>query len=131
MCGGAVNEATINHWYALLQETIDKYKIERDLIFAMDETCCFLDKCTHKTRHIGPRRLQQQLTLQNENRETATLIPIICADGSPKANCNFQREAAPRERPILKPSKCFVCMLISHSIVNLHVYRLRCTERAI
>jgi len=75
--GGAVNEATIDHWYTLLQETINKYKIERDLIFAMDETCCFLDKCTHKTRHIGPHGLQQWLTLRNENRETATLITLL------------------------------------------------------
>ena len=82
MRGGAVNEETINHWYTLLQEIIDKYKIEPDLIFAMDETCCFLDKCTHKTRHIGSHGVRQQLALRNENRETATLIPIICADGS-------------------------------------------------
>ena len=80
MCGGAVNEETINHWYTLLQEIIDKYEIEPNLIFAMDETCCFLDKCTHKTWHIGSHGVWQQLALWNENCETATLIPIICAD---------------------------------------------------
>ena|SRR5258706_12089820 len=82
MCGGAINEDTINHWYTLLQEIINKYKIEPDLIFAMDESCCFLDKCTQKTRHIGPCGIRQQLALRNENLETATLIPIICANGS-------------------------------------------------
>ena len=82
MCGGAVNEETINHCYKLLQEIIEKYSIEPDLIFAMDESCCFLDKCTHKTQHIGPHGIQQQMALWNENHETATIIPIICADGS-------------------------------------------------
>ena len=48
----------------------------------MDESCCFLNKCTQKTWHIGPCGIWQQLALQNENHETATLILIICADGS-------------------------------------------------
>ena len=60
---GALNEANVNHWYKLLQETIDKYNIYPDLIFAMDETCCFLDKCTHKTQHMGPAKQRQQLAI--------------------------------------------------------------------
>ncbi len=48
----------------------------------MDETSCFLDKCTRKTRHIAARGIRQQIALRNENRETATLIPIISADGT-------------------------------------------------
>ena len=78
--GGASNEATVNHWYNLLQEIINEYKIDPDLIFAMDETCCFLDKCTHKTRHLGATGQRQQIAIRNENRETCSLIPIICAD---------------------------------------------------
>jgi len=54
--GGALNEANVDHWYKLLQEVIDEYNIGPSLIFAMDESCCFLDKCTHKTRHIGPAK---------------------------------------------------------------------------
>jgi len=79
--GGALNEANVNHWYTLLQDIINEYKIDHDLIFAMDETCCFLDKCTHKTRHLGATGQHQQIAIWNENRETCTLIPIICADG--------------------------------------------------
>ena len=79
--GGALNEANVDHWYKLLQETINGYNICPELIFALDKTCCFLDKCTHKTRHIGPAKQKQQLAIRNENRETCTVIPIICADG--------------------------------------------------
>jgi len=79
--GGALNESNVDHWYKLLQETIDGYDIDPNLIFAMDETCCFLDKCMRKNHHIGAAGIQQQLALRNENRETCTLIPIICADG--------------------------------------------------
>jgi len=54
--GGALNEANVDHWYKLLQGVIDEYNIDPKLIFAMDESCCFLDKCTHKTQHIGPAK---------------------------------------------------------------------------
>ena len=30
--------------YNLLQDIINKYKISPDLVFAMDETCCFISK---------------------------------------------------------------------------------------
>ena len=76
-----MNEANVDHWYKLLQEIIDQYNIVPKLIFAMDETCCFLDKCTCKSHHIGPSGLRQQIALRNENCETCTLIPLICADG--------------------------------------------------
>jgi len=81
VCGGALNEANVDHWYKLLQDIIDEHNISQELIFAMDESCCFLDKCTHKTQHIGPAKQRQQLAMRNENRETCTMIPIICADG--------------------------------------------------
>ena len=54
--GGTLNEANVDHWYKLLQGIIDKYNIDPKLIFAMDESCCFLDKCTHETQHIGPAK---------------------------------------------------------------------------
>ncbi len=81
VCGGTLNEANVDHWYKLLQEIIDEHDIDPEHIFAMDESCCFLDKCTHKTWHIGPAKQRQQLAIQNKNRETYTVIPIICADG--------------------------------------------------
>ena len=79
--GGALNQAVIADWFELLQATITSYSIEPDCIFSMDETCCFLDKSTHKTRHIGSAGQAQQMALRNEVRETATLIPFISADG--------------------------------------------------
>jgi len=60
---------------------VTDYGIEQDCIFSMDETCCFLDKCTQKTHHIGSASAHQQLALWNEVRETATMIPIISASG--------------------------------------------------
>jgi len=79
--GGALNSNTVDHWFNLLQQTVTDYGIEQDCIFSMDETCCFLDKCTQKTRHIGSASAHQQLALRNEVRETATMIPIISASG--------------------------------------------------
>ena len=82
--GGALNEQNVNHWFELLMRLITEYRLSDspELIFAMDETSCFLDKCTRKTRHISARGNRQQIALRNEKRETATLIPIISADGT-------------------------------------------------
>ena len=41
----------------------------------------FLDKSTHKSHHIGSAGQAKQMALKNEVRGTATLIPIILADG--------------------------------------------------
>ena len=79
--GGALNQAVIDNWFELLQVTITNYGIEQDCIFSMDETCCFLDKSTHKTCHIGSAGQAQQMALRDEVWETATLIPFISADG--------------------------------------------------
>jgi len=100
VCGGALNEANVDHWYKLLQEIINEYNIDPKLIFAMDESCCFLDKCTHKTLHIGPAKQQQQLAIQNENRETCTVIPVICADGRLMAQLSYSKENRFRARNI-------------------------------
>jgi len=82
--GGALNEQNVNHWFELLMRLITEYRLSDspELIFAMDETSCFLDKCTRKTRHISARGNRQQIALRNEKWETATLIPIISADGT-------------------------------------------------
>ena len=80
--GGALNQAVVDDWFELLSATITNYGIEQDCIFSMDETCCFLDKCTFKTHHIGPANELQQMALRNEARETATMIPIISASGA-------------------------------------------------
>jgi len=79
--GGSLNSAIVNDWFELLQTTITTCSIEQDCIFAMDETCCFLDRSVHKTRHIGSTGQKQQIALRNETRATATMIPIISASG--------------------------------------------------
>lgn len=79
--GGALNQGVVDDWFELLQATITSYDIEQDCIFSMDETCCFLDKTTHKSCHIGSAGQAQQMSLRNEVRETATLIPFISAAG--------------------------------------------------
>ena len=80
--GGALNSAVVDDWMTLLENTIKEYCIDEDCIFSMDETCCFLDKNTSKTRHIGSAKQLHQLALRNEVRDTATLIPIISASGN-------------------------------------------------
>jgi hypothetical protein len=80
--GGALNETVVNHWFQLLEEIVTKYSIAPDCIFSMDETSTFLDKPTSKTLHIGATESSRQpIAIRNENRETATLIPIISAAG--------------------------------------------------
>lgn len=79
--GGSLNEAVVDDWFKLLQATITSYGIEQDCIFSMDETCCFLDKSTHKSHHISSAGQAQQMALRDEVWETATLIPFISADG--------------------------------------------------
>jgi len=79
--GGALNKDVVDDWIKLLRKTVIDYEIEQDCVFSMDETCCFLDKSTHKTRHIGSASQAQQMALRNEVRDTVTLIPIISASG--------------------------------------------------
>ena len=79
---GALNQAVVDDWFELLNATTTNYGIEQDCIFSMDETCCFLDKCTSKTHHIGPANQLWQMALRNEARDTATMIPIISASGA-------------------------------------------------
>ena len=81
VCGGALNAAVVNDWMTLLENTVKEYSIDEDCIFSMDETCCFLDKRTSKTQHIGSAKQLHQLALCNEARDTATLIHIISASG--------------------------------------------------
>jgi len=79
--GGALNKSVVDDWIELLQKTVADYGIEQDCIFSMDETCCFLDKCTHKSWHIGSASQPQQMALRDEVRDTVTIIPIISAGG--------------------------------------------------
>ena len=79
---GALNAAVVDDWMTLLENTIKDYSIDEDCIFSMDETCCFLDKRTSKTWHIGSAKQLHQLALRNEVQDTATLIPIISASGN-------------------------------------------------
>ena len=82
VCGGALNEDVVDDWIELLQKTVTDYGIEQECIFSMDETCCFLDRSTHKTWHIGPASQLQQVALRNEVWDTVTMIPIISAGGN-------------------------------------------------
>ena len=79
--GGALNAAIVDDWMTLLENT-KEYSIDEDCIFSKDETCCFLDKRTSKTQHIGSAKQVHQSALRNEVRDTATLIPIISASGN-------------------------------------------------
>ena len=78
----AVNERAVDHWFQLLEEIVTKFSISPDCIFSMDETSTFLDKPTSKTLYIGSTESSHQpIAIHDENRETATLIPIISAAG--------------------------------------------------
>jgi hypothetical protein len=79
--GGAVNPETVDHWFSLLSQTIAKFSIVPELLFAMDETCCFIDKSTKRFKVIGHSKQHAQIALKDENRETITLIPLISAAG--------------------------------------------------
>ena len=79
---GALNASVVDDWMMLLKSTIKEYRIDEECIFSMDETCCFLDKNTSQTQHIGSAKRLHQLALCNEVRDTATLIPIISASGN-------------------------------------------------
>ena len=79
VCGGVLNKDVVNNWIELLQKTVTDYGIEEEYIFSMDETCCFLDKSTHRTQHIGSASQPQQMGVRNEVWETVTMIPIISA----------------------------------------------------
>jgi len=78
---GIIEQAVVDDWIELLQKTVADYGIEQECIFAMDETCCFLDRSTHKTRHIGSQSQLQQMALRDEVWDTVTLIPIVSAAG--------------------------------------------------
>ena len=80
--GGALNEDVVDDWIELLQKTVTDYGIEQECIFSMDKTCCFLDRSTHKTWHIGSASQLQQMALRNEVQDTVTMIPIISDGGN-------------------------------------------------
>ena len=65
--GGAANPATVDHWFSLLSETIAKFSIVPELIFVMDETCCYINKSTRCFKVIGHSKQHAQPALKNEN----------------------------------------------------------------
>ena len=79
--GGAANPKNISHWFLLLSETTSKFSIVPELMFAMDETCCFIDKSTRRFKVIGRSKQRSQTALKDENRESVTLIPLVSASG--------------------------------------------------
>ena len=79
--GGAVNPQTITHWFSLLSEATSKFSIVPEHMFAMDETCCFIDKSTKCFKVIGCAKHYSQTALKDENQESVTLIPLVSASG--------------------------------------------------
>ena len=79
--GGAANPKNVSHWFSLLSEMTSKFSIVPELMFAMDETCCFIDKSTRRFKVIGCSKQCSQTALKDENRESVTLIPLVSASG--------------------------------------------------
>jgi dimeric dUTPase (all-alpha-NTP-PPase superfamily) len=79
--GGAANPKIVDHWFSLLSQMIDEFSIVPELMFAMDETCCFINKSTRCFKVIGCSKQCSQAALKDENQETITLIPLISAAG--------------------------------------------------
>ena len=65
--GGAANPETIDHWFSLLSQMIAKFSIVPELIFAMDKTCCYIDKSTRHFKVIGCSKQSEQMSLKDEN----------------------------------------------------------------
>jgi len=79
--GGAANPETIDHWFSLLSQMIAKFSIVPELMFTMDETCCYIDKSTRHFKVIGRSKQSEQMSLKDENQESITLIPLVSAAG--------------------------------------------------
>ncbi len=77
----AVNPATHAAWFKLLGDTIEKYNIDPDCIYACDESGFMLG---HHVRQkvIGGKGKRVQYAQHHEDRENITVLPTICADGT-------------------------------------------------
>jgi hypothetical protein len=78
--GRAVNEHTHKAWFDLLKDTQERYGIEQDCTWAVDETG-FQPGSGLKQRVIGPAKRKMQYQQRDGNRENITVMVTICADG--------------------------------------------------
>ncbi|KIK19723.1 hypothetical protein PISMIDRAFT_658664 [Pisolithus microcarpus 441] len=78
--GHAVNKNTNKEWYDLLGNTIDKFKIDADCLWAADETG-FQPGNGVKECVFGPAKAKIQYQQHNGNRKNITVMVTICADG--------------------------------------------------
>ena len=78
--GRAVNEHTNKAWFNLLGNTMQTQKIEKDCIWAADETG-FQPGGGQTRRVIGFAKKQLQHQQRDGNRENITIMVTICADG--------------------------------------------------
>ena len=79
-CGHAINEHTNKAWFNLLGNTMQTQKIEKDCIWAADETG--FQPGGGQTRWvIGFAKKQLQHQQRDGNHENITILVTICADG--------------------------------------------------
>jgi hypothetical protein len=79
--GRAVNPATNEAWFTLLGDTLTKYNIKEENIYGVDEVGCQPSGGV-KERVVGGRGLGPQYQQRDGNRETITILVVICANGT-------------------------------------------------
>ncbi|KIK84661.1 hypothetical protein PAXRUDRAFT_803299 [Paxillus rubicundulus Ve08.2h10] len=79
-CGCAVNENTNKAWFDLLGRTIKDQNIEKDCLWAADETG-FQPSGGLQEQVIGHAKKKRQHQQCDGNHENITVMVTICADG--------------------------------------------------
>lgn len=77
----AANPVTHKMFYDLLENTLKEHNIEPDCIYAADETG-FMPGRACKSKVIGKATKKGQHRKESGNRQTITVMPTICADGT-------------------------------------------------
>jgi len=80
-CGRAVNPHTNEAFYTLLGETLEKYDIDEENTYAVDEIGIQTGEGGHE-RVLGARKAGPQYQQRDGNRENITVLITICADGT-------------------------------------------------
>ena len=79
--GRAVNPTANAKWQELLRQLLEDFNLQAEDIYGTDETG-FMTGVGLKERVIGRRGKKVQHQQRGGNRETITVIPTICADGT-------------------------------------------------
>lgn len=79
--GRAVNSATNEAWFNLVEETFTKYNVKAHNTYAVDELGC-QPSGGEEERVIGGRKPGPQYQQRDGNRENITVLVTICADGT-------------------------------------------------